>query len=83
MTAADYKKPLQTVKRQEIIDSLSSHLTLPADHHAMEESADALDAVICVLAGADFARGRAHNPGNFALAEREGWIWFQANTEAG
>jgi hypothetical protein len=83
MTAAGYKKPLQTVERRGIIRGLCSHLSLPADQNAMIESADALDAVVCVLAGADFARGRAHKPGDFALAQREGWIWFQANTEAG
>ena len=48
----------------------------------MIESADALDAVICVLAGADFVRGPVYAPEIAALAEREGWIWFATNGDA-
>ena len=33
------------------------------------------DACVCVLAGADFLLGRAVPPDDFAVAEREGWIW--------
>lgn len=38
---------------------------------------DVQDAVLCVLAGADFLGGRAVGPTatEWALAEREGWIW--------
>jgi hypothetical protein len=41
----------------------------------IENSADALDAIACALAGRDFASGRALPPDNLELARREGWIW--------
>lgn len=39
------------------------------------ENADGLDAVVCVLAAADFVRGDASQPPNIDVARREGWIW--------
>ena len=38
-------------------------------------SADALDAVVCVLAGRDFLEGFEVPPDAPDLARREGWIW--------
>ena len=35
----------------------------------------AVDAVICVLAGADFLQGDAVPPVNLETAQKEGWIW--------
>ena len=40
--------------------------------------ADAFDAVLCVIAGIDAARGEATPPDDEALARREGWIWVRA-----
>ncbi|TVR88566.1 MAG: DUF429 domain-containing protein [Trueperaceae bacterium] len=40
--------------------------------------ADAFDAVLCVVAGIDAARGEAAAPDDEALARREGWIWVRA-----
>jgi hypothetical protein len=37
-------------------------------------SADLVDAAVCLLAGDDFISGRAMNPEDRGLAEREGWI---------
>ena len=76
MTAAGYKKPRQTGEREGIIKSLRSELTLPENCQVMSKSADALDAVVCILAGADFIRGSVQAPEDTALAAREGWIWF-------
>jgi hypothetical protein len=39
------------------------------------KSKDATDAVICVLAAADFLDGRAIAPHDKELALSEGWIW--------
>lgn len=36
---------------------------------------DAVDACVCVLAAADFLRGRAVSPPNLETALLEGWIW--------
>ncbi len=41
------------------------------------EDDNELDAIICVLAGADFLDGLALNPENDKLAEKEGWIWVR------
>lgn len=38
-------------------------------------STDARDAAICVLAAADFVRGKAKPPDDPELAKAEGWIW--------
>jgi hypothetical protein len=40
----------------------------------MEQNADALDAVVCLLAVTDFLDGRALGPIDAAIATREGWI---------
>ena len=45
------------------------------DSSLLESSADALDAVVCVLAAMDFLDGRAMAPPRQAVAEQEGWIW--------
>jgi predicted RNase H-like nuclease len=44
----------------------------------MEAFDDALDAVVCVLAGVDFLRGESVPPANLELARREGWIWCRS-----
>jgi len=53
----------------EIRHELSSEL--------LTENDDLLDAAVCALAGADFARGQALAPEDRACAQREGWIWFR------
>ncbi len=76
MAASGYKKKHHTSEREVIVRDLRRHLQLPESCAAMLGSADALDAAICVLAGADFARGYAHPPVDIGLATKEGWIWF-------
>lgn len=73
-----YKKPENRVPRREILDSLGSVLTLPEDMRAMEDNADALDAAVCVLAGADFLRNLCPGPDDRTCAEIEGWIWVRS-----
>jgi hypothetical protein len=50
---------------------------LPASPHAQ-------DAILCVLAGADFLRGDAVGPSEAQMdrARREGWIWARAPTNS-
>ena len=50
---------------------------LPEDLSLPLEDADALDAMLCVLAGADFLAGKAYSPTDLALAKKEGWIWIR------
>jgi hypothetical protein len=78
INAGRYKKPGNHAERDGIINSLRSHLSLPEDTSPIRKSADALDAVVCLLAGADFLLGQAMPPADHALAKKEGWIWVSS-----
>lgn len=76
--ATGYKKKSGKGKRLEIIGQVSVMIEIPERVvPALAETDDALDAALCVLAGADFLNSRAVGPGtgNFELARKEGWIW--------
>jgi predicted RNase H-like nuclease len=70
-----YKKPAQSAERYEILNALKGLLRIRESVTDLSESADLIDAAVCVLAGCDFLQGRAMNPEDRGLAEREGWIW--------
>lgn len=70
-----YKKPGDRAEREGIITSLRNLIDLPSDVSDMLESADALDAVVCLLAAGDYLDGSAVPPENRELALKEGWIW--------
>jgi len=67
-----YKKRDQTVERCEIVEA---KLTIGESVPDLAQSADLVDAAVCVLAGDDFIADRAMKPEDRILAEREGWIW--------
>jgi hypothetical protein len=71
----DYKKPGQSEERRHIVSRLEGVLKLPDNVLLMAENADALDAVVCLLAASDFLGGRSMSPPDLELAKREGWIW--------
>lgn len=73
-----YKKRDQTEERREIVEALRAKLTIGESVADLVQSADLVDAAVCVLAGDDFIAGRAMRPENRNLAEREGWIWTAA-----
>lgn len=74
--SSGYKEPPQTSERAEIVSQLAGVLMLPADtSQMMTSNADALDAVVCLLAAKDFLDGLAMKPVNADLAAQEGWIW--------
>jgi hypothetical protein len=75
--ADGYKKHGQHEQRQRIIQALRRGAFIDAGAERMETSADALDAAICVFAGADFLLGRSVEPRDRTRAEREGWIWVR------
>ena len=50
-----------------------------ATRDVMIEDANLFDATVCVLAGADFARGVCVEPDDPELARREGHIWFRGS----
>lgn len=60
-----------------ILTQLKKHATLPPNTSLPQRSDDALDAALCVLAGADFLRGLAEPPTNLTQAQKEGWIWVR------
>ena len=75
INASGYKKKSNLAERDAIIEHLRSHTSFPENIEAIRESSDALDAVVCLVAGGDFLRGLAMPPADLALAKQEGWIW--------
>ncbi len=64
--------------RRRMIASLGSEVRLLVDAERLAATDHELDAALCVLAAADFHRGRAVSPTpeEQEAADREGWIWF-------
>ncbi len=81
--SSGYKNSDQIARRQSIIESLKARVTISEEISIIRSSSDALDAAVCVLAGADFLRKRALDPEDLAVAKREGWIWFPLPLEPG
>lgn len=75
-----YKKPSEKKARQTFIDGLAkiTDFVLPASLEKALSNADALDALICALAGRDFIQSSVYQPVNVALAHKEGWIWVKS-----
>ena len=64
--------------RRRLLEAMGSEVALRTGTIDAAASSDhVLDAVLCVLAGFDFARGRVIAPSDRGLAEREGWIWVR------
>jgi predicted RNase H-like nuclease len=72
-----YKRPDQIDTRRQLLAWLGSEAELPEDLSLPLEDADALDAMLCVLAGADFLAGTTYPPTDVTLAQKEGWIWIR------
>ena len=71
-----YKAPGQEAARKEILADLREWISIGTREEAVPRAhADALDAVVCLLAAKDFLEGRAMPPVDLASARREGWIW--------
>ena len=76
LRASGYKTPRDEEQRAEILRGLGERMEIQSDLRDLPRSnADALDAVVCVLAGCDFIRGHALSPPDLDEAKREGWIW--------
>jgi predicted RNase H-like nuclease len=73
--SSGYKKPQQVNERSEILEALRRKMVIRESVRDLTLSADLVDAVVCVLAGADFVAGRAMPPHDLAIARHEGWIW--------
>src|SRR6266542_3673270 len=77
--SSGYKKPEQSLARQEIAAALDVVLTLDVTSADITATGDTLDSVVCLLAAKDFLDGRAVPPENRVLASLEGWIWVPAD----
>ena len=74
----DGKNSEHRLVRKEILSAMPG-LRLPDACRAIVlDNADALDAVVCLLAAGDFVRGECMRPEDPELAHREGWIWCRA-----
>ena len=60
--SSGYKKAADVAERREIIEFLGKSIKMPTDVSHLESNADALDAVVCLLAAQDFLEGRAVPP---------------------
>ncbi len=76
MPATGYKKSAQRGVREEILCALASRLRLPRQKKLLLDDADCLDAVVCLLAAADYLEGNAVPPSDIECAYQEGWIWL-------
>ena len=77
ITSSGYKRKGDMETRRRIIEPLREWIDLPDDERPLLVSSDALDAVVCVLAAADFIRGDVIEPTQMDVAKREGWIWVR------
>jgi hypothetical protein len=65
--------------RRELLQRLAKEADIRATRDVMIEDANLFDATVCVLAGADFARGVCVEPEHPKLARKEGHIWFRGS----
>lgn len=66
--------------RAEIVGGLTERLSLSIDTEVLLSNDDALDAVVCILAGLDFLEESVYAPAESRnVVEQEGWIWFRAS----
>lgn len=75
--AAGYKGVDQKEAQVRIQGNLGAWLDLSAIASSVLPTTHVLDALVCVLAGADFLAGRAVSPDRMDLAQIEGWIWVR------
>jgi predicted RNase H-like nuclease len=81
--APGYKEKDAQDARLSLLAQLEQHhLKPPTDVDSLgclKRNAHALDAAICVLAGADFLREEVIPPPDLKLAKKEGWIWVRSS----
>ena len=77
MNMLGYKAKDGLNARKLFLEKLNSLVQLPADYSLIEKNSDALDAVICVLAGVDFLRSDVYEPLEKEFVAKEGWIWVK------
>lgn len=72
-----YKRTGDRTVREEMLLRLAEVATFECDLAVFKERADALDALICAIAGADFLNRQCIAPADVDRAHVEGWIWVR------
>jgi hypothetical protein len=70
-----YKQKENIEVREEILAGLESEVEINCNRQDIVTTDDALDSVVCVVAGYDFLNDRCYEPVDMELAKKEGWIW--------
>lgn len=73
------EKPSQLKHRREILGFLGGEIQFECDAEMVVRTDDNLDAVLCLLAAADFLSDKAYKPSAEMqqTAEKESWIWVK------
>ncbi|HKP62237.1 MAG TPA: DUF429 domain-containing protein [Polyangiales bacterium] len=81
LAGAGYKAKTHAGRRAraDLLKRLGAELELSVAHDLLIEDPNQFDALLCVLAGADFARGLCVPPTDLTLAKQEGFIWFRSS----
>jgi predicted RNase H-like nuclease len=84
LSGAGYKAKTSAARkaRADLLQRLAAELTLDVAEALLTEDPNQFDALLCVLAAADFARAMCVDPTDRALAKREGFIWFRSSGQA-
>jgi hypothetical protein len=77
ISSSGYKSAEQLPRRREILGLLGDQIQLKCDAESVVSSDDNLDAVLCLLAAADFLADNAYPPPEDMkdTVEKESWIW--------
>ncbi|HKU42662.1 MAG TPA: DUF429 domain-containing protein [Polyangiales bacterium] len=81
LSGAGYKAKTHAGRRAraELLKRFHAELELAVAGEILIEDPNQFDALLCVIAGADFARGLCVPPTDLALAKQEGFIWFRSS----
>jgi predicted RNase H-like nuclease len=78
LPSSGYKKSSDRSVREAILKAIEEYVDLSCiSAEQLLEDDDLLDAVVCVIAGADFLIGESVPPHDQELAAKEGWIWVR------
>jgi len=79
ISSSGYKNPTQLERRREILSLLESEIQVECDEEMVVSNDDNLDAVLCLLAAADFLSGKVYKPppDMMRTVEKESWIWVK------
>lgn len=77
ISSSGYKKTEQLERRREILSLLRNEIQFKCDEESVVANDDNLDAVLCLLAAADFLGDKAYKPSPDMkrTVEKESWIW--------